>query len=372
MSGRELLLRALDGETVPRVPVAPFIHVNLVRAFYGDQDVDVVGKTVDVHEHFGFDIIHRNCTPAYDDLNLSGDGWELETSTLNEGRNETTTRVVHTPKGDLREVVRLYWTSEYDAEWTPVEYLINSEDDLELLMAYQPAVGEIDVSPIVRAKEALGDRGVTAPWIQGAFNHVAYFYRPLEQLVLDAITDPATYGRMMDYFLERNKRIASQFIVAGVDALSYGGNIASGKMVGYDFFMEHVFPYEKQLTDFIQERGARVLYHNCGCARVLFPAYRGLGMRAYESLTPAPYGDTVLEEAFEAIGPDVTLCGHIDQIEFLRKAGPQDIRAKVKQVLDVAKRRGRFVLGTSDYFNEDTPRDSILALAEAGREFGGL
>ena len=370
ISGRDRLIKIIGGLGVDRAPIAPFIHANFVKAFFRDQDVDVVTQTVAVYEAFGFDIIHRNCTPAYDDIGIPGSGWEVERTVACCGRDRTTTTVVHTPKGDLREVHRLAWVSDYDAEATPVEYLIKSEGDLDLMIAFQPSVATMDTSPIVLAAEALGDRGLTAPWVQGAFNHVAFYYRPLDQLVVDALADPPFYHRMMKYFLSRNMAIVSQLIRAGADMLSYGGNIASGKMVSSSFFREHVLPYEKRLINFVQSAGVPVLYHNCGYAKNLFPAYRELGMLAYESLTALPYGDTALEEAFELLGPGMVLSGGIDQIEFLRKAGPDEVRRKVKETLDKAKGRGRFILGTSDYLHELTPHENVAALAEAGVHYG--
>jgi uroporphyrinogen decarboxylase len=152
--------------------------------------------------------------------------------------------------------------------------------------------------------------------------------------------------------------------------LSYGGNIASAKMVGAEFFREYVFAYEKRLIDYIQSRGGRVLYHNCGYARNLFPLYHELGMHAYESLTPPPQGDTALEEALDVIGPEAVLHGGIDQIRFLMSARSADVKAKVRGLLDVARTRDNYIPGTSDYFHEDTPHENIAAMAEAGREFG--
>ena len=109
-------------------------------------------------------------------------------------------------------------------------------------------------SDIVKARKLVCDsgKGIIAPWIQGAFNHLAIFYRKLDELLLDALTNPEFYHRMMDYFLERNKQIITQYIQAGVDAFSYAGNIASGKLISLDFFCQYVFPYEKKLIDFIQ------------------------------------------------------------------------------------------------------------------------
>jgi len=39
-------------------------------------------------------------------------------------------------------------------------------------------------------------------------------------------------------------------------------------------------------------------------------------------------------------------------------------------VLDLAKLRGGFILAASDYFNEGTPEENIIAIAEAGRKYG--
>lgn len=369
LTGRERLLRVFAGQPVDRVPVSPFVHVNFVREFYSDHDADGPTLTPEVYRHFGFDLIHRNCTPAYDPVGSDQPQWRVEKHTEKQGRDETTTTVIHTPGGDLREVHRICWTSEYDAESTPVEYLIKSEEDLDLVMRYQPPAEEFDTSPIARAKDATGDEGLVAPWYPGAFAYVALFFRSLDELILDAMLRPEMYHRMMRHFLERSKQLVSQCISAGVDIVSYPGNVAGGKL-GEAFFREHVLDYENELIDFIQSRGPAVLYHNCGYAKSLFSAYTGMRMRAYESLTPPPYGDTVLAEALEAFRPDVALIGNLDQIEFLRRATPAEVQTQVKQVLEPAKRRGNFILGTTDYFTEGTPYENLFAVAEAARKFG--
>jgi acetolactate synthase regulatory subunit len=366
-----MLLRLLTGQAVPRVPVAPFIHCNFIKAFNCTDDVDLVQRTIEVYEHFGFDLIHRNCTPTYDHVGASADGWNVVRQTTKTGREEATHTVIHTPDGDLTETFRVIWVVKYDAEAAPVDYLIKSERDFDILSTYQPPIDRLDTSIVTRARTAVGNRGVTAPWIQGAFNHVAYYYRRLDDLLLDAVTNPAFYHRMLSHFLERNKQIAAQMIDAGADVLSYGGNIASGKMVSTQFFRDYVFDYEKELIDFIQGRGAAVLYHNCGCGKRLFECYRQLGMRVYESLTAPPYGDTILEQALETLGPEMVLCGGLDQIAFLMNATPQAVESEVQRVLEVVRNRGRFILGTSDYFHEDTPHQNIAAIGAAARRVVG-
>jgi uroporphyrinogen decarboxylase len=238
-------------------------------------------------------------------------------------------------------------------------------------MKYQPPVGNVETSPIQGARKALGEDGVVAPWMQGAFNHAAFFFRPPDELMLDALTRPDFYHRLMSYYQARNKQIARQCLEAGADVMSYGANIASGKMVSAAFFGEFIAPYERDLIESIQSNGGRVLFHNCGYARHLLSEYRELGMRAYESLTPPPYGDTPLAEAVDILGGVCTLSGNIDQIDFLQRADPSEIRERVREAIDMVRGRAAFILATTDYLHEDTPHANIQAFADAGREFGG-
>ena len=61
-------------------------------------------------------------------------------------------------------------------------------------------------------------------------------------------------------------------------------------------------------------------------------------------MTPPPYGDVDLDKALKIMNKKVVLLGNIDQIDFLKKATPAQIKEKVKEVLDKAKKRGNFRL----------------------------
>ena len=372
LSDRERLLRVFHQQGVDRIPVSPFIHINYVKEFFGTQDVDWVARTPEVYGHFGFDLIHRNCSPEYDAMGPEGPDWQIEVVCREQERDETTTTTIHTPEGQLRWINALRWTYEYDAENALAEFPIKSEADFDLLVRYQPDLQATDVSDIRRAKEIVGETGVVAPWIHGAFNIAAVYYRKLDDLLVDAMINPDFYGRMMEHFLQRYMAYTQQLIDAGADVLSYAANIANAKLVSPSFFREHIWPYERRFIEFIQDQGVVVLYHNCGYARNLLPLLAELDMRAYESLTPPPYGDTVLSDAVEAFGAQTTLSGNIDQLDLLRKGTSGEIDSAVKQVLDTVRGRCHFILATTDYFNENTPHDKIHALADAGRKYGGL
>ena len=371
-SPRAEILGLFRQEPMDRIPVSPFIHVNHVKEFFGTHEIDCIARTPEVYAAYGFDLIHRNCSPAFDPWGPSTPQWRVETTRTENGRDAVTRTRIVTPRGEITGRESLNWVCEYDAESSLVDYPIKTPADLALFEEYQPPVGTVNLDCIRAGRAAVGDRGVIAPWIQGAFNLVALFYRKVDDLLTDALLEPEFYRRMMEHFLARYMSFVRQMIEAGADVLSYAGNVANAKMVSRDFFTAHIWPWEKRFIDFIQDQGVPVLYHNCGYAKGLLPVYPSLGLRAYESLTPAPYGDTVLADAVAAFGGSTTLLGGIDQLDLLRKGTTADIQAATKRVLDTVRGRSPFILGTTDYFNEDTPREKILALAEAGHRYGKL
>ncbi len=77
------------------------------------------------------------------------------------------------------------------------------------------------------ARQLVGDKGIVAPWIQGAFNEVAYLMRGHAVLV-DPLDDEGFYRALICYFLDRNLEKVRQFVAAGAEFLSVGGNEANG------------------------------------------------------------------------------------------------------------------------------------------------
>lgn len=373
MTGRERFHRLLRGDPADRIPVAPFIFNNFICEFFGDPHADPVEKGIEVCEHFGFDILLRTCN-VWDYLSeapCDSDKWRVTETREEEGREWTVVTVIRTPERELTQRKRYSRATENEVVEAVVEYYIKDEKDFEQFVKYQPAVPRYDCTIIRKARELLGDKGFAAPWGQGAFNSVS-FYRKLDDLIVDPYENPTFFDHMMVYFGERMLETIRQFAQAGADLVCCGGNVGNATMVGPSHFKQHILPYEIRFARSVKELGLYYLYHNCGDAAALLDCYSAIGMDVYESLTPPPYGDTLLEDALRKIEPHITLCGNIDQIDFLRKATPEEIRLETARVLALAKKRGKFILATTDYFSEGTPYKNIRALAEAGLEYGRL
>jgi hypothetical protein len=60
-------------------------------------------------------------------------------------------------------------------------------------------------------------------------------------------------------------------------------------------------------------------------------------------------------------------------VEFLRKATPEEIKARVRNLLLKVKPRGNWInwiLSTTDFWIDSMPYENIRAFAEAGLEYG--
>ncbi|MGE5549099.1 MAG: uroporphyrinogen decarboxylase family protein [Bacteroidota bacterium] len=369
MSGRERLLRSFRREPVDRRAVSPFIHANFVRAFQGDPQADLIQGTIEVYRHFGFDLMHRNVNVRPDETALRSPAWTPRVTARREGNATYVTTTITTPERVLTQVVRQEDLSPYHRVKAQVEWFIKEEADFHQFVRYQPPVPALDLADLRRAAEAVGEEGITAPWVSGVFNTLAD-YRKLDDLLVDAVMAPEFYAGMARYFLERQKACLAQVVRAGVDALSYAGNIAGGSLVGPDFFRRYVLVYERELIQACQGAGVPVLYHNCGDARNMIEVYNELGMAAYESIAEPPYADNDLADAVARFSKDIALIGNLDQISFLRTASPDEVWREARRKLAIVGERRGFILGTSDFLEEGTPFENLFALAEAVKASG--
>lgn len=369
MTSRERLLRSFGGGAVDRPAVSPFIHENFVKALFQDPAVDVLAATVQVYERFGFDLMHRNIPVRVGDAAFHSPSWRVTVRDTRSGSELRQTTTVTTPERKLTQVVRSEELSPYQRVRAVVESFIKDEADFAQFRKYQPPLPAQEFAELRRARGLVGERGILAPWTWGLFNYAADL-RGLDRLLEDMLVQQDFYRDLMEFCLERLTGFHAQLIGAGVDVLSYPGNMANGSIVGPQLFRRHVFPYEQKLIGFIQDRGVPVLYHNCGDARAMIEAYNELGIRAFETLTEPPYGDMDLRDALARFDRRITLVGNVDQITFLRTARPDEVKRKAREILDLVQERGRFILGTSDFLEEGTPGENLLALADAVRASG--
>ena len=145
------------------------------------------------------------------------------------------------------------------------------------------------------------------------------------------------------------------------------GNIANGGIMSLDHFEEFVLPYEQKAAAVLNDGGKPIIYHNCGKAKNLYPAYPKLGITVWETIAENPQGDNVLAEAKEFFGDKLVLFGNLDQIHFLKEATPEEVEKKAYEIMSIGKQGGSYMFACSDYLEPDTPLENVKAMLRGAR-----
>jgi hypothetical protein len=372
-------LRCFRREAADRVPIAPFLYYNNVYEmfhylpridnFFDPEDFDPIAGFIDYCDRFGFDALHT-LGSVWDQYTLDKpwENWDVNV-TLEDSNGEVRKTIdVTTPGGKLRQVENLRHGSPHLVVSAIEEYFIKTREDFDTLARYAPPAEEIDCKLVRRSRACIGDHGLSVACTHGAFNTVNMF-RKLDDLMMDPLSDEGFYRAMIEYFTDRTVRQDCKIVREGADVIEMGGNMATSG-VGPKFFEKYVLEYENRVAKAVHAAGGFVIYHNCGDAAKIMHLYNGLDIDVLGYLTPPPFGDVNLDKALQILRPDMILRGNIDQVEFLVKATPTEIRARVGELLSKTKPRGNWILSTTDFFFDGCPYENIHAFAEAGREFG--
>jgi uroporphyrinogen decarboxylase len=222
--------------------------------------------------------------------------------------------------------------------------------------------------------EAWRDKAVVA-YDMGILFLYAMGVRGMETIMLDMAGNPpmahAIFTRIADFNYERSRR----FLEANrgvIDILGIGDDVAgqAGLVISPDMWREYLMPHARKLVDLCHEFSVVPYYHGCGGFRELYPDFIRTGIPCTGRLQTEARGNC-LREVKEKFGADLCFWGAIDAQHIAIEGTPDQVRAHVRQVLDIGARNSGFVAGPTHSFTEDTPLENILAvyemIAESGR-----
>jgi len=143
---------------------------------------------------------------------------------------------------------------------------------------------------------------------------------------------------------------------------------ASGSVIGLKAFKAFAFPYTKEVVQAITHEtgGVAPSLHVCGRTQTLWSYLADTGTSALS------LDDIVdLGEAKTAVGSRVTLIGNIRPTASIYLGTPNDVVTNAKECLAKAYDSPKgFVLGLGCGLPVNAPRENVLALVDAAREFG--
>ncbi|MBI5684324.1 MAG: hypothetical protein HZC54_04530 [Verrucomicrobia bacterium] len=378
MTPRERLLTTLRGEIADRVPVAPFVQEEYLSFYYPQKaKLDRVIDATELANELNFDLMAKHrALEAPHFFRRSHLNWELRRSeTRGDGMIRRKLEIV-TP---TRTLAQEETGPDSGAATTGVRFhvtrtLLQDADDTEAFLKWLPALDNEDRRFMRETtdgwRRVIGDRGVLAPWgFAGVFNFCADLCG-MDNFYMAPYMDEAAYRALMGGVADAMCAYSAALGETAIDCVGIQGHMAGGSTTGPDFFRQFVQPYEKRMIDAIHAAGKFSVYHNCGCAKILYGNYRELGMTVWETVSEPPRGDNKLADAKAALGDRICLLGNLDHVDFLKRATPQEVDAVTRAIVRVGKPGGRYIFSTSDYLEKGTPRENVVAMIAAAKDEG--
>jgi len=261
---------------------------------------------------------------------------ETEHVDANTRRTHTT---IDTPTGRLTSIHESH--RGVATSWQ-VKYPVESLADLEKLRSVPFEVVPVSYAAYDRGRQALGDRGVmclgvSSPWV------VMSTCMPFELALMWSTAERALVHELLAEITRRFRACLAAVFARPLDTVANmgGSEQCTPPIMSPGAYAEFVTPYDGQIVAFLKERNIPV---NCHCHGRVAGALREMVKMGFDSTDPVEPaglggdGDVSMAEAREIVGGELTLCGNL-QYDELERSSPQQIRARVREIIDTGKRR---------------------------------
>lgn len=246
--------------------------------------------------------------------------------------------IIHeTPIGDLREIIRHGYHTEYPVktlnDMKIVKYIL---EDVEF---------KFDSDAFKIADREFGERGVVQSFCSRSPLQTSIIsYMGFENTIYALNDHPY---QMRDFFRiieEHGDKIYEIALNSPLKILNFGENI-DANIDSPSLFEEYLLPYYKKRINQVHQKGKFCHIHMDGSLKPLLPLINKAGFDGIEAATPLPQGDVTLEELKNDLG-DTILVDGIPAILFLPQYSYKDLEEFTIKALEMFS--PNLILGVSD------------------------
>lgn len=161
----------------------------------------------------------------------------------------------------------------------------------------------------------------------------------MEHALLTMMLNPemfrAVIDRITDFYLQANEMFY-EATKGYLDAVLIGNDLGSqtGLMVDPASIREYIFPGTKRIIEQAKSYGLKVIHHSCGS---IFPIIGDLAELGADVIHPiqALAADMEPQKLKDNFKDKVAFCGGIDAQYLLVNRKPEDVRAKVRELIEI-------------------------------------
>jgi uroporphyrinogen decarboxylase len=200
------------------------------------------------------------------------------------------------------------------------------------------------------------------------------FLRGIDQLLMDMALRPEMAHWLMDRFTDFYLDFFDRMLSAArgrIDILRTADDLGTqrGLFFSPEMFRTFLKPRLKKLVDMAHSHGVKFLFHSCGAIRPLIEDLIEIGVDILDPLQAAAEG---MEPQWlkSAYGDRLCLHGGICTQYLLPKGTPDQVRDEVRRRVAILGAGGGYILAPCHVLQTDVPTENILAMSDAGLEFG--
>jgi uroporphyrinogen decarboxylase len=237
---------------------------------------------------------------------------------------------------------------------------------------FYPVPTGIDFTPIQKAKDRLGDRGIirSHPFSPGQGSPWQSFCTLFgtEDSIMLGMDEPETLHHILESIVRKTLRVTEMWAGTPADMVEVGGGAGSSTVISPSFYREFGLPYDKRQNALLQEAGLKVVNHFCGGLMPMLDLVVENGANGLETMTPPSMGgDCDLREASRRVGDKLFFIGGFDQNAGFENGTPERARQLVFECFEATKDHAGYILCPSDHFFHGDPA-CIHAFVDAARE----
>jgi uroporphyrinogen decarboxylase len=211
--------------------------------------------------------------------------------------------------------------------------------------------------------------------LPSVFVHTTQYVRGFEDWFIDLAADKKLAGALFDAVTEQSTAMTEEILKVGGDLAdvvytSDDMGFQTGPMVSPELYRELFKPRHKKFFDTVKKNtSAFIHFHCCGSIYKLLDDIIDLGVDVIHPVQVAAkdMDSSILAPEF---GDRLSFWGGIDTQKVLPNGTTEEVKAEVKRRIRDFAPGGGYILGAVHDIQPDVPVENIIAMYEAGREYG--
>lgn len=370
MTSKERMMRALHREKPDRLPCT----IHQWQQFHLDTYMDGA-DTLAAFERTGmdaaiqyFEAMGQFWIPNAEKYIVQSPEWREEIEVVDPNpRDKILHHTITTPKGTLT-----YKTGGNLTTTWITEFMVKEHDDIRLIDEYMP-VARLSKENIAKAFDEVGDRGILRGFVwgdqAGCWQHACCLMEP-ERLILEALDNPGWVHEFLRVLLKKKIQFVEESLQgARFDLIETGGGAGSDTLISPNLHEEFCLPYDRDVHRALHDAGHITTYHTCGGMMHILDCIVANETDASETLSPPGIGGNITDplQVVEVFEGKLATIGGMDQMAFLTRGTPDEIRAEVRRLFETFGKNGGYIMSACDHFF-DAPPENLKAYADAAKE----